>query len=158
MNPLLLPKVYYYFFQTVINYFLKERKPNNWKTIVVSVGSTLIISKVWSSYSDCQDGVLLATKKKFFKTLRFVYNVQVQVHNIQIRKLPWVKKKIDEELSKTMSDLKADANKQLKGLEYHRNIPELGWDQEKIVAEIEKLMGLGDYKVHNRKLFHKTKL
>ena len=46
-----------------------------------------------------------------------------------------------------MSDLKADANKQLKGLEYHRNIPELGWDQEKIVAEIEKLMGLGDYKV-----------
>ena len=78
MNPLLLPKVYYYFFQTVINYFLKERKPNNWKTIVVSVGSTLIISKVWSFYSDCQDGVLLAAKKKFFKTLRFVYNVQVR--------------------------------------------------------------------------------
>ena len=46
-----------------------------------------------------------------------------------------------------MSELKADANKQLKGLEYHRNIPEMGWDQEKIVTEIEKLMGLGDYKV-----------
>ena len=52
-----------------------------------------------------------------------------------------------------MSELKADANKQLKGLEYHRNIPEVGWDQEKIVAEIEKLMGLGDYKVTDRKTF-----
>ena len=62
-----------------------------------------------------------------------------------------MKKKIDEELGKTMSELKADANKQLKGLEYHRNIPEVGWDQEKIVAEIEKLMGLGDYKVTDRK-------
>ena len=45
-----------------------------------------------------------------------------------------------------MSDLKADADKQLRGLEYHRDIPEVGWDKEKIVAEIEQLMGLGDYK------------
>ena len=60
-----------------------------------------------------------------------------------------MKKKIDEELSKTMGDLKADADKQLKGLEYYRDIPEVGWDQAKIVAEIEKLMGLGDYKVTN---------
>ena len=48
-----------------------------------------------------------------------------------------------------MSDLKADADKQLKGLEYYRDIPEVGWDQAKIVAEIEKLMGLGEYKVKN---------
>ena len=66
-----------------------------------------------------------------------------------LRKLPWVQKKIDEELGKTMSDLKADADKQLKGLEYYRDIPEVGWDQAKIVAEIEKLMGLGEYKVKN---------
>ena len=68
-----------------------------------------------------------------------------------------MKKKIDEELGKTMSELKADANKQLKGLEYHRNIPEVGWDKEKIVAEIEKLMGLGDYKVTDRRhLLHNS--
>ena len=75
-----------------------------------------------------------------------------------IRKLPWVKRKIDEELGKTMVDLKADADKALKGLEYYREIPELGWNQEKIVAEIEKLMGLGDYKVASNYLylFHKS--
>ena len=78
MNPLLLPKLYYHFFKTcfLFGYNYVDNK-NNLKTIVISVGSTLIISKVWSSYSDCQDGVMLAAKKKFFKTLRFVYNVQV---------------------------------------------------------------------------------
>ena len=74
-----------------------------------------------------------------------------------IRKLPWVKRKINEELSKTMGDLKADADKQLRGLEYYRDIPEVGWDQAKIVAEIEKLMGLGDYKVTNRSLTNISK-
>ena len=69
------------FYQTVRNYIIKEAKnwlmnkleEKNLKTIVVSVGSTLIICKVWSSYSDCQDGVMSAAKKKFFKTLRFVH-------------------------------------------------------------------------------------
>ena len=78
------------FYQTVRNYIIKEAKnwlmnkleAKNLKTIVVSVGSTLIICKVWSSYSDCQDGVMLAAKKKFFKTLRFVFIVQVRAVTI----------------------------------------------------------------------------
>ena len=68
MNPLFV----YTFYETVRDYLLKEAKTKHWKTIVVSVGSTLIISKVWSSYSDCHDGVMLAAKKKFFKNIRFV--------------------------------------------------------------------------------------
>ena len=89
MNPL----VVYHFYNTVRNYILKEAKnwlmnkleEKNLKTIVVSVGSTLIICKVWSSYSDCQDGVMLAAKKKFFKTLRFVFIVQVRAQFIIIK-------------------------------------------------------------------------
>ena len=76
MNPLFV----YYFYETIRDFLLKEAKrislkklnESHWKTIVVSVGSTLIISKVWSSYSDCHDGVMLAAKRKFFKNIRFV--------------------------------------------------------------------------------------
>ena len=154
MNPLYTN----FFYKAIRDFLLKDAKQKHWKTIFISVGSTLIISKVLSSYADCHDGVILAAKKKFFKTLRFVkrkYNLNGVGHvtflneENDIRKLPWVKKKIDEEIGKTMGDLKADADKQLKGLEYYRDIPEVGWDQAKIVAEIEKLMGLGDYKVTN---------
>ena len=76
MNPLFV----YHFYNTIRDFLLKEAKrialkklnESQWKTIIVSVGSTLIISKVWSSYSDCHDGVMLAAKKKFFKNIRFV--------------------------------------------------------------------------------------
>ena len=66
MNPLFV----YYFDETI--HLLKEAKPNAWKTIVISIGSTLIISRVWSSYLDCHDGVMFEAKKKFFKNIRFV--------------------------------------------------------------------------------------
>ena len=62
------------------------------------------------------------------------------------RKVPWVQKKISEELGKTMSELKKDVDSQLKGLDYHTEIPDEGWDKEKIVNEVQTLLGLGDYK------------
>ena len=32
------------------------------------------------------------------------------------------------------------------GLEYHCSLPDSGWNREKIVLEVEKLLGLGEYK------------
>ena len=32
------------------------------------------------------------------------------------------------------------------GLEYHTSLPESGWNRDKIVSEVETLLGLGDYK------------
>ena len=61
-----------YFYKAIRDYLQIDAKQKHWKVIIISVGSTLIISRVWSSYSDCHDGIILAAKKKFFKTLRFV--------------------------------------------------------------------------------------
>ena len=68
MNPLYAIS----FYKAIRDYLQIDARVNNWKIIIISVGSTLIISRVWSSYSDCHDGVILAAKKKFFKTLRFL--------------------------------------------------------------------------------------
>jgi len=116
-------------YRDIINSFLKNKEPAN--VIIVSVASTYILYKCWNFYSECEDGIPSTLKKWFFKT---------------IKKIPWVQKKIADELEKTMLDLRKDVNSQLKGLEYHTSLPESGWNRDKIVSEVETLLGLGDYK------------
>ena len=67
MNPLIIYQSYKTI-KAIINDSLKDVDP--YKLVFVSVGSSWIIISLWSSYSDCQEGVLTAAKNRFFKNLR----------------------------------------------------------------------------------------
>jgi len=101
------------------------------KIIICSAGSTWVLCKLVDAYTRCEDGVLVATKKKFFKV---------------VRKLPWVEREIQKELGKSMSSLKKDVNEQNKGLTYNTHLPADGLTKEQIVKELQKLLGMGDFK------------
>ena len=85
----------------------------------LSIGGTFTLMKILQLYQDNQDGVFTASKKYFFKTLK---------------RVPWVKKKIDEELEKTMKDLRKDVNSQLKGISYHTELPRLIFDWKYLIT------------------------
>ena len=68
------------------------------KLIALSVGTTWVCCKVANAYADCQEGILVESKKKFFKV---------------VRKLPWVEREIQKELGKSMVSLKKDVNEQV---------------------------------------------
>ena len=59
--------------------------------------------------------------------------------SVFLRRIPWVQKKISEELGRTMSELKRDVDSQLRGLPYLTQLPDQGWDRDRIVAEVETL-------------------
>ena len=67
MDPLIIYQSYKTI-KAIINDSLKDVDP--YKLVVVSVGSSWIFISLWSSYSDCQEGVLTAAKNRFFKNLR----------------------------------------------------------------------------------------
>ena len=68
------------------------------KVVLFSVGSTWIFCKLAHAYSECEEGILVASKKRFFKL---------------IRKLPWVEREIQKELGKSMASLQKDVNEQV---------------------------------------------
>ena len=68
------------------------------KIILFSVGSTWVFCKVAQVYNDCEEGVLVATKKKFFKV---------------VRKLPWVEREIQKELEKSIYSVKNVIQKEI---------------------------------------------
>ena len=63
----------------------------------------------------------------------------LSVKSVFLRRIPWVQKKISEELGKTMSELKRDVDSQLRGLPYLTQLPDQGWDRDRIVAEVDML-------------------
>jgi hypothetical protein len=68
------------------------------KVVLFSVGSTWVFCKLAHAYSECEEGILVATKKKIFKI---------------VRKLPWVEREIQKELGKSMASLKKDNSEQV---------------------------------------------
>ena len=68
------------------------------KVVLLSVGSTWVFFKLANAYSECEEGILVASKKKFFKV---------------VRKLPWVERQIQKELGKSMVSLQKDVNDQV---------------------------------------------
>lgn len=68
------------------------------KVVLFSVGSTWVLCKLAHAYSECDEGILVASKKKFFKL---------------VRKLPWVEREIQKELGKSMASLQKDVNEQV---------------------------------------------
>ena len=49
-------------------------------------------------------------------------------------------------MEKTLSGMRQDLTSQLKGLSYLEELPSEGWDKEKIKAEVEKVLGLVEFK------------
>ena len=101
------------------------------KLVLISIGSTWAFCTLKESYDSCEDGIIVASKKKAFRL---------------IKKLPWVKREIKKELEKSMTSLKKDVDDQLKGLSYNTQLPDAGLSKTDIVKELQTLLGLGDFK------------
>ena len=57
-----------------------------------------------------------------------------------------MERQISEELEKTLSGLRKDVTSQLKGLSYLEELPSEGWNKEQVRAEVEKVLGLVEFK------------
>ena len=58
-------------YKTTFNYAVKKLDIEPTTIILTSVGSTVVLYKLWQSYNDCTEGVVQTAKKQFFKILRF---------------------------------------------------------------------------------------
>ena len=61
-----------------------------------------------------------------------------------VRKIPFVQRKVAEELDKTVQGLEKEMNDQIGGMKYNSKMPEKGWPKEKVLKEIEQCMNLGE--------------
>jgi hypothetical protein len=48
-----------------------------------------------------------------------------------------------DEVGKAVTDLETDINAQIEGMDYFCNLPEHGWDKDKVLQEIDSYMSLG---------------
>ena len=58
-------------YKTAFNFIVKKLDVEPTTIILTSVGSTVVIYKLWLAYNDCTEGVVKSAKKSFFKILRF---------------------------------------------------------------------------------------
>ncbi|XP_059087966.1 sphingosine-1-phosphate lyase-like [Tigriopus californicus] len=63
-----------------------------------------------------------------------------------LRKIPFVQRKIQEELDKTVGEMEVELKEQIGGLAYHQSLPKVGWNKDQVLKEIEKNMDLGKFK------------
>ena len=112
-----------------LNVYIRHFEPI--KVVTVTVGSSIALYKILELLQHSEEGFIAAAKKKFFKL---------------VKKIPWVEKKISEELEKTMSGLRRDVTAQLKGLTYHKELPRDGRTKEDILTEVQTLLGLAEFK------------
>lgn len=60
-----------------------------------------------------------------------------------LRKIPFVQRKIQEELDKTVGEMEVELKEQIGGLAYHQSLPKVGWSKDQVLKEIQKNMDLG---------------
>ena len=60
-----------------------------------------------------------------------------------LRKIPFVQRKIADELDKTVQGLEKEMNDQIGGMKYNSKMPAEGWTKDKVLKEIETCMNLG---------------
>ena len=48
-----------------------------------------------------------------------------------------------DEVGKAVTDLETDINAQIEGMDYFCDLPEHGWDKDKVLQEIDSYMSLG---------------
>ncbi|RKP14564.1 pyridoxal phosphate-dependent transferase [Piptocephalis cylindrospora] len=76
--------------------------------------------------------------------IRDLYRASVQYTLHLTKKIPMVRRKIQGELSKTLSAMEEDIAPVIPGLPPHHALPSQGRDTEDIRGELAKLQGLGD--------------
>lgn len=100
-----------------------------WQIIFLAVGATLIVSSIYSCLFREDETLWNRTKRSFFRTMR---------------KIPWYRAKIEEELEKALNDIEKDAFAPKKGEKHHLELPAKGLTHDKVLKEVDFLRTLGD--------------
>lgn len=83
----------------------------------------------------------------FIKSLICIKNTNWKVALFRtLRKIPFVQRKIQEELDKTVGEMEVELKEQIGGLAYHQSLPKVGWSKDQVLKEIQKNMDLGKFK------------
>ena len=61
-----------------------------------------------------------------------------------LRKLPYIKEKINDELDKNVQEMESEIRKQIQGKTYITHLPNAGWTKSQILSEIDQMMALGN--------------
>ena len=61
-----------------------------------------------------------------------------------LRKLPYIKEKINDELDKNVQEMESEIKKQIQGKTYITHLPNAGWTKSQILSEIDQMMALGN--------------
>ncbi|KAL9919581.1 sphingosine-1-phosphate lyase isoform 1-T4 [Glossina fuscipes fuscipes] len=110
-----------------INRLFVNREP--WQ--VATVTATVVLSVAWLwNFANQEESIWLRSKKKFFH---------------YVKKLPSVRHKIDEELSKTNQNFENEISKSCAKLYYNLELPENGLSSEKILKLIDQHLRIGNY-------------
>uniref|UniRef100_A0A1A9UGZ6 sphinganine-1-phosphate aldolase n=1 Tax=Glossina austeni TaxID=7395 RepID=A0A1A9UGZ6_GLOAU len=110
-----------------INRLFVNREP--WQ--VATLTTTVVLSVAWLwNFASQEESIWLRTKKKFFQ---------------YVKKLPSVRHKIDEELSKTNQNFENEISKSCAKLYYNLELPENGLSNEKILKLVDQHLHIGNY-------------
>lgn len=74
-------------------------------------------------------------------------NVTAQEVFKAFRKLPGVRGLVEQELNKSLTEMKDDLSRQMKGKDFIQELPQEGWGEEQLLQEIKELLDLGDFDV-----------
>lgn len=109
-----------------INQAGSEYEP--WQLVLASASVSYLLTKFYYYYIDLDNGLIEHLKKKIFKIAR---------------KIPFVQKKIEAELSGTRTNLENDIIASNKGTKFQTHLPTFGLSQEDILNKIQEYSNLG---------------
>lgn len=110
-----------------INRWFEGREP--WQIVTITASSVLALVWVNNLYNG-RESVTLRMRKEFFRWLR---------------RVPLVRKKIEEKMNEIRADFKKDVNKRLAGVSVRPVLPEVGLSAEQITEEVKDHLSLGNY-------------
>ncbi|CAK1599076.1 unnamed protein product [Parnassius mnemosyne] len=110
-----------------INRFFEGKEP--WQIVTITASSVLAIVWAHSLYNG-RESVPTRLRKEFFRWLR---------------RVPMVRRKIEEKMSEIKRDFRRDVAKRLAGMTIRREIPDVGLSAEQIAEEIKDHLTLGAY-------------
>ncbi|XP_038223006.1 sphingosine-1-phosphate lyase [Zerene cesonia] len=110
-----------------INKFFDGKEP--WQIVTLTASSVLALVWAHSLYNG-KETPTVRLRKEFFRWLR---------------RVPIVRRKIEEKMSEIQNDFKKDVAKRLAGVPINRHLPENGMPSERVVEEIRDHLSLGAY-------------
>lgn len=100
-----------------------------WQIAAITTSTILSLFWLWDLINQDED-LYIRAKKKFFKLSR---------------KIPYVQKKIDEEIGKIAKGFEEDIQKSNEGLDYYLDLPPKGLTRGEVMDVFEKYSNLGHY-------------